>query len=86
MTALVVLGIIVALVVIVIGGVVTNARAVRLKEQLDRNKALLDLAQTQKSLILRIEKEAMDYGYPADPLAYNIVNYIRENREKENSK
>ncbi len=85
MTALVVLGIIVALVIIVIGGVVANARSIRLKEQLDRNKELLDLAFRQKQLILRVEKEAMDYGYPADPLAYNIVNYIRENREKENS-
>lgn len=85
MTALVVLGIIVALVIIVIGGVVANARSIRLKEQLDRNKALLDLAQRQKQLILKIEKEALDYGYPADPLAYNVVSYIRENREKENS-
>jgi hypothetical protein len=36
-------------------------------------------------LILDIEEKAMNYGY-ADPLAYDIIQTIREVRKKENSK
>lgn len=76
MTALVVLAIIVSVLVIAVSFAVLNARQVR-------NKALLELCQSQKRLILQIEKEALQYGYPTDPLAYNIVTKIQERREKE---
>lgn len=86
MTALVVLIIAVAVLVLVIGAVAANSRQLRNKDLEVRNLALLGLCQTQKSLIGKIEKEALQYGYPTDPLSFNVVTYIQEAREKENSK
>jgi len=49
-------------------------------------KAWVEMVKSQRSLILEIEEEALNYGYPTDPLAYNIVSKIRETRKKENNK
>lgn len=49
-------------------------------------KALMEIIKNQRALILEIEEEAINYGYPSDPLAYNIVSKIRETRKKENLK
>jgi len=46
---------------------------------------LLDLVKIQRALILDIEEEAQNYGN-ADPLAFLILNKIRDARKKENSK
>lgn len=49
-------------------------------------KELVHLIKAQRALILEIEEEALNYGYPTDPLSYNIVSKIRETRKKENNK
>ena len=49
-------------------------------------QAWVEMVKRQRALILNIEEEAITYGYPSDPLAYNIVNMIREERKKENNK
>lgn len=77
MTALVVVGILVLIGVIALAVWVGYLRTVRAG-------ALLSLAQAQKSVILKIEKEALMYGM-ADPLANVIINIIHEARTKENS-
>lgn len=78
MTALVILIIAVAALVVVTGAVTLQNRQVR-------NKALLELCQSQKSVILKLEKEAMLFGM-ADPLANIVLNTIHDARMKENSK
>jgi hypothetical protein len=44
---------------------------------------LLKLVKIQKSLILKIEKEAMSFGM-ADPLANVILSHIHDARSEEN--
>lgn len=77
MTALVVVGVLVLIGVIALAVWTGYLRTVRAG-------ALLNLAQAQKSVILKIEKEALMFGM-SDPLASVIINIIHEARTKENS-
>jgi hypothetical protein len=77
-TALVVVGIFVLILVVVIGGWLAYVRSLA-------NGVLAQSVKTQRTLILEIEEKAMNYGY-TDPLAYDIIQTIRDARKKENSK
>ncbi len=81
MTALVVGVILVCLMVTVFGVVIANVRSIRVK-------GLADIVRVQSNLIMDIEEKAMNYGY-TEPLAYDIIQTIRETRKslhkKENS-
>lgn len=85
MTAIVILSILALIAFLLVVSAIGYLKQFKVKEQLERNKELLDLLQEKKSLVGRIEKEALQYGYPSDPLAYSIVSQIQEAREKENS-
>jgi hypothetical protein len=78
MTALVVVGILILVGVVALAVWVGFLRTVRAG-------ALAEVVKVQQRLILDIEEKAMNYGY-ADPLAYDIIQTIREVRKKENSK
>lgn len=81
MTALVVAVILVCLMVTVFGVVFAHVRSIRVK-------GLADIVRVQSNLIMEIEEKAMNYGY-TEPLAYDIIQTIRETRKslhkKENS-
>lgn len=81
MTALVVLVIAASVLVVVISYSIINARMIR-------NKGLVEIVRIQSTLIMDIEEKAMNYGY-TDPLAYDVIQTIREVRKslhkKENS-
>ena len=81
MTALVVGVILVCLMVTVFGVVIANVRSIRVK-------GLADIVRVQSNLIMDIEEKAMNNGY-TEPLAYDIIQTIRETRKslhkKENS-
>lgn len=81
MTALVVGVILVCLMVTVFGVVIAYVRSIRVK-------GLADIVRVQSNLIMDIEEKAMNYGY-TEPLAYDIIQTIRETRKslhkKENS-
>lgn len=81
MTALVVLVIAASVLVVVISYSIINARMIR-------NKGLAEIVRVQSTLIMDIEEKAMNYGY-TDPLAYDVIQTIREVRKslhkKENS-
>lgn len=81
MTALVVGVILVCLMVTVFGVVIAHVRSIRVK-------GLADIVRVQSNLIMDIEEKAMNYGY-TEPLAYDIIQTIRETRKslhkKENS-
>lgn len=81
MTPLVVVGILVLIGVIALAVWVGFLRTVRAG-------ALADIVKVQSNLIMDIEEKAMNYGY-TDPLAFDIIQTIREVRKslhnKENS-
>lgn len=81
MTALVVSVMLVCLMVTVFGVVIAHVRSIRVKD-------LADIIRVQSDLIMDIEEKAMNYGY-TEPLAYDIIQTIRETRrslhKKENS-
>lgn len=77
MTALVILAIVGLIIVVVLSAVYMNIKQIK-------SKFLLELCRTQKNLILDIEEKAMNYGY-TDPLAYDIIETIRQARKKENA-
>ena len=78
MTALVVVGILVLVGVVALGVWVGFLRTVRAG-------VLAEVVKTQQRLILDIEEKAMNYGY-SDPLAYDIIQTIREVRKKESQR
>lgn len=78
MTALVVAGIFVVTLFIVVAGWLAYVRSLA-------NGVLAETVKTQRTLILEIEEKAMQYGY-TEPLAYDIIQTIRETRKKENAK
>lgn len=78
MTALVVAGIFLLGLLVVIGGWLAYVKSLA-------NGMLAKMVKSQRQLILEIEEKAMNYGY-ADPLAYDIIQTIREVRKKENAK
>lgn len=73
MTALVVVGIFALLAVLAFATWVAYVKALGAK-------ALRNIIGVQSTLIMDIEEKAMQYGY-ADPLAYDIVQTIRETRK-----
>lgn len=75
MTALIVLGVIAFMLVL---AAVVWTRTVKAG-------VALALIKTQRALILDIEEKCMAYGY-TDPLAYDIIQTIRDTRKKENNK
>lgn len=77
MTALVVAGIFVLALLVVIGGWLAYVRSLA-------NGILAKTVKTQRQLILEIEEKAMQYGY-SEPLAYDIIQTIRDARKKENA-
>lgn len=78
MTAIVVLTIITVLV-----GILAVAAVGYLKQF--KVKALAEMVKVQSTLVLDIEEKCMQYGY-SDPLAYDVIQTIREVRKSENKK
>lgn len=78
MTAIVILMILAAIIVVVAVAGIGYLKQFKVR-------ALAEMVKVQSTLILDIEEKCMGYGY-TDPLAFDIIQTIREVRRSENKK